>query len=477
MPYDLLLEIFRMNANMFADDGALDTARTTSQVCRSWRNIMLMTPSIWAKLIDLDCVQRLLLNKWRNELIRRSGSSLLWIKAKKLGQINPAHYLVNFLFDVLHQHWGRIQILVADVYGKDIHPIQYAPLSLPAPHLETFDLNIGAGGLDTSTLFSRQAPMLRRFTSQRNHVDITAPWLHQLHFIEFPWGNTTLPVLSVTQNLRELKIHRSKIRHATLPLPTVTLPNLRRLDICLDLRYVASILDNLEIPRNCSLNIYTWSTLTAYDDLWPVLDTVAQAAQHYFHSYPPTNILFQLSDERLTLEDSMHPDKFSLIIGFYRLFHIPNVPVCFVDKLQTMAKFSGVKELTFYAKDLPPLDFLSFINCFSSVQTIRTSEQNIQYLISIQAQESDDPRSVQGGCKNIFPNLSTVILTAEPDQRTCHIGKVTTNFILSRIQHGQPLSVLNLTQAVSVELTALDLLRDIAGLEVLMNTDGNVKFI
>ena len=54
LPYDLLMAIFEMNANMFVDDRALGTTRSTSQVCRSWRNIVLVTPSIWAKLIDLD---------------------------------------------------------------------------------------------------------------------------------------------------------------------------------------------------------------------------------------------------------------------------------------------------------------------------------------------------------------------------------------------------------------------------------------
>ncbi len=54
MHYDLLLDIFEMNVNMFSDTRALNTARFTSQVCRSWRNIMLTKPSIWAKLIDFD---------------------------------------------------------------------------------------------------------------------------------------------------------------------------------------------------------------------------------------------------------------------------------------------------------------------------------------------------------------------------------------------------------------------------------------
>ncbi len=209
MPYDLLLEIFKLNANMFTDDEALNITRATSQVCRSWRNVMLATPSIWAKLIDLDCVRNLILNKWRNELIRRSATSLLWIKAKKLNDINPGHYLVNFLFDVVHKHWNRDSNTGCQCIRKDIHTIQYAPLFLPAPHLKVFDLNIGTA-LDTLTLFSRQAPMLRRFNSQWQQVDSNAPWLHQLHSIELLLEANTLSVLSATHNLQELKICRGK---------------------------------------------------------------------------------------------------------------------------------------------------------------------------------------------------------------------------------------------------------------------------
>ncbi len=53
---DALLYIFTINANMFLDEDALVTTCATSLVCRRWRNLMLDTPSLWAKLIDMDWI-------------------------------------------------------------------------------------------------------------------------------------------------------------------------------------------------------------------------------------------------------------------------------------------------------------------------------------------------------------------------------------------------------------------------------------
>ncbi len=73
-----------------------------------------------------------------------AGTSLLHIKAKTLADFafTRTRPPVDFFFDVIGQHWDRIQILVANVDGSDVHPSQYAPFSLPAPHLATFDFNI-----------------------------------------------------------------------------------------------------------------------------------------------------------------------------------------------------------------------------------------------------------------------------------------------------------------------------------------------
>ena len=57
LPDEILWMIFKINADMFADENALTTTRFTSQVCQSWRaNI---TPAMWRRLIDFDSLHGL----------------------------------------------------------------------------------------------------------------------------------------------------------------------------------------------------------------------------------------------------------------------------------------------------------------------------------------------------------------------------------------------------------------------------------
>ncbi len=119
---DALLYIFTMNANMFVDDGALVTTCATSLVCRRWRNLMLDTPSLWAKLIDMGWISCAVEYEFRNELLRRTGTAPLWIKATWIVRIQPANHpqkSANFLFDVLEENWHRTQKLV---FRHKIHP-------------------------------------------------------------------------------------------------------------------------------------------------------------------------------------------------------------------------------------------------------------------------------------------------------------------------------------------------------------------
>ncbi|KJA15009.1 hypothetical protein HYPSUDRAFT_220222 [Hypholoma sublateritium FD-334 SS-4] len=73
---DVLLYIFAFNADMFADRQALHNTRIASQGCRQWRNLMLDTPTLWAKLIqvDMDEISKCRTHEWHNELIRRKAA-------------------------------------------------------------------------------------------------------------------------------------------------------------------------------------------------------------------------------------------------------------------------------------------------------------------------------------------------------------------------------------------------------------------
>ena len=134
---DVLLPIFTINGDMFADIDALDTTRRTSQVCRTWRHLMLATPSLWARLIDLDRIFCVLSDEWLSDLIQRSRDTPLWIKA------SDVHLSMNVpvIVDIISRNWNRIQKLVALDEDASARRSSFA-LNVPAPQLEILNMTI-----------------------------------------------------------------------------------------------------------------------------------------------------------------------------------------------------------------------------------------------------------------------------------------------------------------------------------------------
>ncbi len=181
---DILLYIFTLNADMFTDimftnRGALRTTWITSHVCQKWRDLMLATPSLWARMIDMDCFSRTWIVGATEELIRRSGAAPLWIKADD----------AEFLLSVIKENWHRIQKLVISDQEPDfIDGLTQLALKSPAPCLETFDLEVDEydnsedlAGIHFRALFGGHAPMLRRFYLDGFFVHHQEPCLRQLH--------------------------------------------------------------------------------------------------------------------------------------------------------------------------------------------------------------------------------------------------------------------------------------------------------
>ncbi|KAF8869002.1 hypothetical protein CPB84DRAFT_1805591, partial [Gymnopilus junonius] len=88
---DILLLIFSLNADMFSppeyDLGrgttltnhfALDTTLTTSRVCGVWRDVILESPSIWDRILQLERMRELG-KEGREEIMKRTGSAPLCI--------------------------------------------------------------------------------------------------------------------------------------------------------------------------------------------------------------------------------------------------------------------------------------------------------------------------------------------------------------------------------------------------------------
>ena len=141
LDFDILWYIVSINADMFNDERALETTLATSRVCSGWRTFMLSVPSIWAHLIDLDHLRWCTVNL-RREMIRRSGTMLLWVKARRCvghHMDHPAHRM-KFVLDTLDENWDRIQRLEANILIEHVGPDQWAPLCHPTPHLASLNL-------------------------------------------------------------------------------------------------------------------------------------------------------------------------------------------------------------------------------------------------------------------------------------------------------------------------------------------------
>ncbi|KJA19379.1 hypothetical protein HYPSUDRAFT_44320 [Hypholoma sublateritium FD-334 SS-4] len=266
---DVLLYIITFNADMFSDDNALHTTRIASQVCRHWRDLMLESPSLWAKLIDMDRICKVRADKWREELVRRSGAAPLWIKANSsltaTFWARPAKHNVQFFYDFINGNWHRIQKLICARYFG-FHLTRSSSMFLPAPLLEhceaSFELQSGVEISNTTPLFANHAPMLRSISFPCQHLNRKAPWLGHLHSMVFDRTYNVpdaLAILVAAHSLQELKIDNISNRRrnvATSTFPIASLPHLKSLEYNThNVSAATSIVEHVEIPANCSLSI------------------------------------------------------------------------------------------------------------------------------------------------------------------------------------------------------------------------------
>ena len=266
--YDVLLRIFELNGDMFTETNhcTLDTTRMTSQVCQQWRHLMLETPSLWAKLIDVGHITRRRTGEWRTELMERSGDAPLWIRAWKSDNSEPEPSQADgkqFLYGVLTISWHRVQILVI---GNGYEFI-FSPFVLwkPAPQLEQFeaahkwDVKGSGNNALIMPLFANHAPVLRNVYVGQAFLDPRAPWLSQLHCMKLDYTysvSDALDVLSAAHNIQDVKIADLDPGDEDNSRPIIPLLRLCNLHLaCLTLNSGITLLDHIEIPIHCSLDI------------------------------------------------------------------------------------------------------------------------------------------------------------------------------------------------------------------------------
>ncbi len=231
---DILLNIFKINSDIFADIDALDTTRRTSQVCHTWRQLMLATPFLWARLIDMDRISYAVCDAWLYELVQRSGDAPLWIKAS---DVHPSMN-IPAIAEIISKNWHRIQKLVLLDADPSFHFTSLA-LNIPAPQLEIFNVTIhhdmlGNWEEHTAQLFGAHAPMLREFNLRNYVIDHREPWLSHLYSLTLDGTYTVSDALRILSNAHSIcQLHIMGIHNVIDPVISspaiVSLPHLKSL--------------------------------------------------------------------------------------------------------------------------------------------------------------------------------------------------------------------------------------------------------
>lgn len=421
---DILVHIFEFNTDMFSDSKpfrVLKQARNTSQVCREWRALLLVTPGLWARILNFnEILASRATPEWIAELLRRTGSAPLHIKADRGLDGYAAKDITCCLFEVLRENWNRVRNLVLCVSYYE-WGLQNAPLwdwmYTPAPQLEMFDVDFGIDSLEASLpsapLFSDHAPSLHTFKGY-SFWNVRAPWLRQLRCMDIDKPYTvyqTLVALQTATNLEYLRIDRlAKLRDPTLPFPNVHLPKLARFDLAAHFLKGVEILDHLEIPPGCSMTYCPYNLNRrqfAQHRMNPMIHALSKAARRYFEAHTATTLELCIGNQSLHFH---HRDKhrifFIWITSDNGLLMPRHATTTFLANF-ALPQFAQVTSLLLRFPAIAVVhEMAAFLACFHAVTILTTGQSEIYQLMRIQ----DALESQNGAPTLLFPSLNTVNL-------------------------------------------------------------------
>ncbi|KDR69388.1 hypothetical protein GALMADRAFT_145438 [Galerina marginata CBS 339.88] len=274
---DILGRIFSLNADLdnFTTSTGLDNnshklhplniTRHSSQVCDRWRKLIIGCSSIWAGLIDLDVLNAQAHENWMNEVMRRTGQSLLTVIGFK--ELGPHPGAKELFISLLTDHWWRVRKFQAVVRPSKFDSTLWDTLwTTPSPHLEEFILlestrfDLFPSKPRSDALFADHAPSLRIFRCTNIGFNYRASWIPQLRSItiQAPLNvQKALDVLSRTRNLEELRFEDVGIRN---PMPIdrsrVDLPKVHRIQGTATLGTALTILEKISPSAVCELGLH-----------------------------------------------------------------------------------------------------------------------------------------------------------------------------------------------------------------------------
>lgn len=479
LQYDLFLYIVEKNADMFSDGTALVTTRRTAQVCRSWRDMMLATPALWGRLIDIDSLS-LASHDWRVELLRRSGNALLSVRVESC-LANAPSPISKYFFDILDGEWDRIQHLHVRSVLCSAQFSDWAPIFRPAPHLKTCVLHLGTPKVirylkkeAPGPLLANNAPMLYELNAWRFKFDIHAPWMARLRSLHI--GNPftlceILTALEMAPNLEYLYVNDISDSIPPPPLRVVPLPALRQLTLSSRIKECVSVLDYLDVPPLCTLT-YSPSKIRSLqeieeDGFCRSMHVVSTFVARHFRKYTPRYISLSHHRNSLLFLVGRHPNdiKCTLCISCAPYIDLPTYASAVLFRTLTLREFAHVTKLQLHIDDLLPSEaFISFLACFAAVQEVDINERAITHLVDVtntyEITKNENVPSV------LFPVLKDLKIVEPTSVYLRYSTGVLTHFVQARRDAGLPLAILDLAQYESNGAPASALLTEVNGLTV-----------
>ncbi|KAF4612772.1 hypothetical protein D9613_011890 [Agrocybe pediades] len=453
IPPELLQYVFLKNTELNIKHDRLKTARYSSQVCRSWRSLLLESPRVWSRLLDLDYLERSK-DEWKEEVISRIGEAPIWIE----GRIKPSTY--PFMMSVLEKKWRNVEVLQLRGSLAEFPTADWSFLGREAPNLQRFFMHFAESASDRNSITSRQyssvlfnnvAPRLRQFEfSSACPVEVSASWLSNLHSIIFSIGHTVSNIFSVLSNtpqLERLSFQPQSIlaEDDMTKLPTINLPRLELLR--LDYLQCSEALPFLEFinpsPR-CLLSLEKHRSFGRIRHL----DTPAEAKQ-LFRAALRWSKMYGAG--YLPKEITLHAIRGIECIIFVWVHSHQSTkerPHCITTSLEAQLPHNDIDSNSFWRPIIDSYSFssvtrlhltilaykshmLHFLRMFSSVTDLESDAGSLDVLRK---------RSLDETLSHFFPQLHT--LHFNPECAAASQIEIICDFLEHRVAIGLPVSVL-----------------------------------
>ncbi|KDR81318.1 hypothetical protein GALMADRAFT_136327 [Galerina marginata CBS 339.88] len=479
---DILWQIFLLNADMVDESedkdavAAIDTLRYSSQVCSKWRQIILSFSSLWGQVINFS---RLEDDDWREEVLRRTGRSLLSVFWGPPSQASLCEVSVT---EILKHHWDRIRWLELDVtnhdFGSDYSIKQFWKVfQRPSKVLETFRVffdrtdrkPVDIISPSNFVIFNNTAPALRVFCAPNMRFKLDAPWLANLRFLALTGQVSAYDVIRAIPHMPLLECLTDETSNAIacngvgLPsLPQITPSSIKKLILSSssDIGPYINLLSQIKPAAGCYLD-FSHTRLTFDAEMLTLADRVLYSYSRCCDLPSANDISFELHRYQFNFEAHIPGEgQFRFKLIYYT--KLPRDIIKALFAALPSVNFQHVKTLTL---GISPTTFkpnnrriTEFILSVPSVETLTVNPKTLRFLLNIPT----DNFALS------FPLLHTVEISSYLRGEGLSTIK---EFLTSRISSGRPVEVLSLPINLDAR-TDLRSLEEFTGLTIILQCDG-----